>query len=195
MHLGDAFHDMFTLGIPWSEKFFRTIAVYFFLLVALRLAGKRELGQVSTSDLIVILLLSNTVQNAIIGDETSLVGGLFGAAVLIIINKGVVGWTYRRERIRRLLDGGPIPLVINGQVQMHTLQSQRIAIEELAAAARDQNVKGVADINQAMLETNGTISIIPKETGGDTTIEAQLNRIETMLAELCRTPNGQGGAA
>ncbi len=195
MHLGDAFHDMITLGIPWSEKVFRTIAVYLFLLVALRLAGKRELGQVSTSDLIVILLLSNTVQNAIIGNETSLVGGLFGASILLIINKGVVGWSYRRERFRRLLDGDPIPLVINGQVQTDTLESQRIAIEELAAAARDQNVNGVADISQAMLETNGTISIIPKATGGDTTIEAQLNRIETMLSELCRKRNEQGGIA
>src|SRR3954453_15444063 len=175
MHLHEAFSNMFTLGIPWSEKFVRTIAVYVFLMVALRLAGKRELGQVTTSDLIVILLLSNTVQNAIIGNETSLAGGLVGAAILIVINKGLAYWSYAHDKFRTLVDGKPIPLVIDGEVQYETLKQQRIAKEELDAAARNQKIAGINEIRQSILETNGMISIIPKETGGDNRIEEQLN--------------------
>jgi uncharacterized membrane protein YcaP (DUF421 family) len=195
MHVQQAFDDMFTLGIPWPEKFLRTFAVYAFLLIALRLAGKRELGQLSTSDLIVVLLLSNTVQNAIIGNETSLVGGVVGAGTLILLNKAVAYFIYRSERFRRVIEGDPVPLVIDGQIQKKTLKSQRISLDALVAAARDQNIDGLDGIHQALLETNGSISIIPRSTGAEHRMTEQLNRIEAMLVELqsSRQISEQGG--
>src|SRR5258708_22015856 len=95
-------NDLFVAGVPIAEKVIRTIAVYAFLVFGLRLFGKRELGQLNPLDMIVLLLLSNTVQNAIIGNDNSLVGGLIGAAILFLINDALVRAAYKRPRLRRL---------------------------------------------------------------------------------------------
>src|SRR5581483_4508006 len=100
-------HDMFVLGLPIVEKMLRPVLVYFFLIVGLRLAGKRELAQLNAFDLIVLLMLSNTVQNAIIGDDNSVAGGFIGAATLLILNYGVVRIVHRNRRLDRLLEGRP----------------------------------------------------------------------------------------
>src|SRR5215467_10151924 len=99
------FHDMFVLGLPVAEKILRPILVYVFLVVGLRLAGKRELAQLNPFDLVVLLTLSNTVQNAIIGDDNSVTGGVIGAATLLLINHGVVRYLYSHDRIDRLVEG------------------------------------------------------------------------------------------
>src|ERR1700681_2019387 len=95
-------HEMFTSGVPIAEKVLRTIGVYLFLIAGLRLFGKRELGQLNPLDFIVLLLLSNTVQNAIIGNDNSLIGGLIGAGVLFVVNDSLVRLAYRNPRVRRL---------------------------------------------------------------------------------------------
>jgi uncharacterized membrane protein YcaP (DUF421 family) len=172
------------MGEPWSEKIFRSVAVYLFLLIIIRLAGKREVGQVSTADLIVVLLLSNTVQNAIIGNETSLVGGLVGATVLILLNKIVVRAGYRFRGFGRLIDGEPLPLITDGTIQQDVLRMQQISLDELRAAARDEGVGSLEDVDRATLETNGMISIIPRVTGSDAAIEERLERIETLINQL-----------
>src|SRR5947209_15971913 len=95
-------HDMFFLGLPVAEKLLRPVVVYFFLIAGLRLAGKRELAQLNPFDLVVLLTLSNTVQNAIIGDDNSVTGGLIGAGTLLLVNHGVVRYLYSHERMDRL---------------------------------------------------------------------------------------------
>src|SRR5438034_7714930 len=98
-------HDMFALGLPVAEKILRPLMVYAFLIVGLRLAGKRELAQLNPFDLVVLLTISNTVQNAIIGNDNSVTGGIIGAATLLAVNYGVVRFLYTHERIDRLVEG------------------------------------------------------------------------------------------
>src|SRR5438034_7096563 len=107
---------MFHLGLPVGEKILRPIVVYFFLIVGLRLAGKRELAQLNPFDLVVLLTLSNTVQNAIIGDDNSVTGGLIGAATLLVVNYAVVRLLYGHEKLDRLVEGDADVLVENGVV-------------------------------------------------------------------------------
>src|SRR5712692_11614822 len=107
----EMWQSLFHAGVPLLEKVIRTVVVYLFLLIGLRLAGKRELGQLNPFDLVVLLVLSNTVQNAIIGPDDSLLGGLVGAALLLIVNHLVVRWVYRRRWLGRLVGGGPNVLI------------------------------------------------------------------------------------
>src|ERR1700747_2401564 len=107
--------DMFVLALPVAEKILRPIAVYFFLVIGLRLAGKRELAQLNPFDLVVLLTLSNTVQNAIIGDDNSVTGGIIGASTLLLVNYLVVRFLYRHEKLDRLVEGEPTVLVDHGK--------------------------------------------------------------------------------
>src|SRR6059058_6707012 len=110
------FHDMFYLSLPLAEKILRPILVYAFLIVGLRLAGKRELAALNPFDLVVLLTISNTVQNAIIGEDNSVTGGLIGAATLLIVNHIVVRYLYTHERLERIVEGNPDVLIENGTV-------------------------------------------------------------------------------
>src|SRR5437660_2418228 len=122
--------DLFVLGIPLLEKILRPFLVYAFLVVSLRLSGKRELVQLNPFDLVVLLLLSNTVQNAIIGDDNSLLGGLFGAGALLIINAVVVRVLYHYGRLDRI-EGKPDTLIHNGRLLRHHLERELIPVVEL----------------------------------------------------------------
>src|SRR5262249_23562131 len=108
--------DMFRLSIPWVEKIVRPIVIYVVLIVGLRLAGKRELAQLNPFDLVVLLTLSNTVQNAIIGDDNSVTGGVLGAATLLLVNYIVVRYMYSHTGVERLVEGAPDVLIENGTV-------------------------------------------------------------------------------
>jgi uncharacterized membrane protein YcaP (DUF421 family) len=176
--------NLFDMGEPWPEKVIRSVAVYLFLFIALRLAGKRELGNVSTGDLIVVLLLANTVQNAIIGDETSLVGGLAGAVILIALNKAIVAASYHNRRFRRMVDGIPVELVVDGEVDEAALSREKVTLDELAMAVREQSVAGFENVKRAVLETNGMISVIPASNDQSETIAERLDRIEAILSQL-----------
>src|SRR6266704_2710592 len=111
-----AIHDMFVLGLPVLEKILRPIVVYAFLIVGLRLAGKRELAQLNTFDLVVLLTLSNTVQNAIIGDDNTVTGGILGAATLLAVNYAVVRFLWEHEDLDRLVEGEATVLIENGTI-------------------------------------------------------------------------------
>ena len=108
---------MLTLGPPILEKVLRPVLVYVFLVIGFRLAGKRELAQLNPFDLVVLLTISNTVQNAIIGDDNSVTGGLIGAATLFVVNYVVVRFLYGHEKLERVLEGDPDVLVAQGVVQ------------------------------------------------------------------------------
>src|ERR1700684_4166393 len=109
--------DMFVLAIPVAEKVLRPIVVYVFLVLGLRLAGKRELAQLNPFDLVVLLTLSNTVQNAIIGDDNTVTGGIVGAATLLLVNYLVVRFLYHHERLDEIVEGKPCFLIENGQIK------------------------------------------------------------------------------
>src|SRR5450759_4892036 len=109
--------DMFYLGLPWAEKILRPILVYLFLIVGLRVAGKRELAQLNPFDVVVLLTLSNAVQNAIIGDDNSVTGGVIGATTLLAVNYILVRFVSRHEKIERLVEGDPDVLIENGQLR------------------------------------------------------------------------------
>ena len=179
-------NNLFDMSEPWPEKVIRSVVVYLLLFFALRLAGKRELGSVSTADLIVVLLLSNTVQNAIIGDDTSMIGGLAGAAILLLINRGLVLASYHSRAFRRMVDGLPVDLVVDGEVNEHALNREQVTLDELAMAVREQGVAEFEDVRRAVLETNGLISVIPESDDSSKELANRLDRIETALNELVR---------
>src|SRR6266567_6708397 len=110
-------HDMFSLGLPWIEKILRPLFVYAFLIIGLRLAGKREMAQLNPFDLVVLLTLSNTVQNAIIGEDNSVSGGLLGATTLLAVNFVVVRFLYSHERLERAVAGASDVLIEDGEIK------------------------------------------------------------------------------
>src|SRR6266446_4464401 len=126
----DIWKDMFVVGLPILEKILRPIIVYIFLIVGLRLSGKRELVQLNPFDLVVLLTLSNTVQNAIIGDDNSVVGGIIGATALLVVNYLVVRFLYRHERLERLVEGDADVLMEDGKVQFDRLEKELITLPE-----------------------------------------------------------------
>jgi uncharacterized membrane protein YcaP (DUF421 family) len=158
--------DLLVPGIPILEKLFRTFAVYAFLLVGLRLAGKRELSQLNPFDLVVLLLLSNTVQNAVIGNDNSLVGGLVGGGFLLLINAVVVRTLYHYGKLEAI-EGHPDTLIRNGRLLRHHLERELITVAELESAARRQGISSLAHVRECRLETGGALTFIPKTPTDD----------------------------
>jgi len=155
-------HSLFTPDVAFSEKIVRTALVYAFLLIGLRLAGKRELSQLNPFDLVVLLLLSNTVQNAIIGNDNSLIGGLFGATVLLVLNGVVVRTLYHFGKLDTI-EGKPDTLVRNGRILRHRLERELITVSELEAAARRQGIESLAQVHECRLETGGALTFTAKQ--------------------------------
>jgi uncharacterized membrane protein YcaP (DUF421 family) len=154
---------MFVLGLPLLEKILRPIIVYVFLILGLRLSGKRELAQLNPFDLVVLLTLSNTVQNAIIGDDNSVTGGLIGATSLLAVNYFVVRFLYDHRKIGHLVEGESDALIEEGRIHTDRLKKELITIEELSAAARKQGFDSLADVQQCVLEPGGTLCFIAKK--------------------------------
>jgi uncharacterized membrane protein YcaP (DUF421 family) len=153
-------------GISVGDKLLRTVVVYAFLLIGLRLAGKRELTQLNPFDLVVLLLLSNTVQNAIIGNDNSLVGGLIGAGVLLVINAVVVRMLYKYGKLDTI-EGRPDVLIRNGRLLRHHLERELITLAELESAARKQGIASLAHVHECRLETGGALTFIQKSPTDD----------------------------
>ncbi|MBF0491388.1 MAG: DUF421 domain-containing protein [Deltaproteobacteria bacterium] len=160
-------HDMMSLDLPILEKILRAVLVYAFLIVALRLAGKRELAQLNPFDLVVLLTLSNTVQNAIIGNDNSVSGGLIGAATLLGINYIVIRFLYSHDKIDRFVEGSPSLLIEDGKVIYSTLKEELITLAELEAAAHKQGFGSLSQIERGVLESGGSISFIGKQPNPD----------------------------
>src|SRR5438128_3974481 len=146
------FSDMFHLGLPILEKVLRPVIIYFFLIAGLRLAGKRELAQLNPFDLVVLLTLSNTVQNAIIGEDNSVTGGLIGATTLLVVNYMVIRFLYGHDKLDRLVEGDADVLVENGVVLHDRLGKELITLHELEAAAHKQGFASLDEIDRAVLD-------------------------------------------
>ena len=181
------------IPIPVWEKIVRAAAVYVFLIVGLRLSGKRELAQLNPFDLVVLLTLSNTVQNAIIGDDNSLLGGIIGAAALLAINYMTVRFMFHHPRLERLVEGSRVVLVKHGKLQKDNLRQELITIAELQAAARRQGFESLKEIDEAIIEPGGTISFLRKEPSPERIhYEEILTRLDRISAEL-RSLGGSEG--
>jgi uncharacterized membrane protein YcaP (DUF421 family) len=179
--------DMFVLGLPIAEKILRPVIVYIFLIVGLRLSGKRELAQLNPFDLIVLLTLSNTVQNAIIGDDNSVTGGIIGAASLLAINYLVVRFLYDHRKIDQLVEGRADVLIENGKVHTEKLKRELITKEELAAAARKQGFDTLSEVRQCILEPGGTLTFIAKKPDTeDIRHQELLKKFDALTEELAR---------
>ena len=151
--------------ISIAEKILRSVVVYLFLLVAFRLTGKRQVGQLTPFDLVLLLLISNVVQNAVIGNDNSLGGGLLGAIAILALNRVVVEVTYRSKRLRRVLEATPTILVHNGKVLHANLARERVTMDDLLSALRRNGVADISHVRVAVLEENGGISVIPHAGG------------------------------
>jgi uncharacterized membrane protein YcaP (DUF421 family) len=183
-------HDLFTIGVPLAEKAIRTVAVYVGLLVLLRLGGKRDLAQLNSFDLVVLLLLSNVVQNAIIGNDNSLLGGLVGATVLFVVNAAVVRTAARSGSLDRLLEGGPVTLVHDGKVDRETIKRLGLREAEVLSAIRRQGANVVDEVQDAQLEAGGTISVTLK-TEDQNASKGDIQRLERKIDRLARALAGE----
>jgi uncharacterized membrane protein YcaP (DUF421 family) len=184
--------DMFHLTLPVLEKIARPVFVYFFLIVGLRIAGKRELAQLNPFDLVVLLMLSNTVQNAIIGEDSSITGGFIGAATLLALNYALVRLVRRSRRLQRWLEGRPDVLIRDGEIQRDHLNRELITRAELVAAAHKQGIGSLKDVERCVLESTGTISFILKRPTHETERHEQLrSMLEQALRELTALRTGQ----
>ena len=156
---------MLTFGTPAWGIIVRTVVIYLVLLIGLRLAGKREIGHMTVFDLIVLLLVANAVQNAMVGPDTSLVGGVLAAIVLISLNAVVARLSLRFPWLRRLVEGQPTLIVLHGKTISQNLRREGLDEETLAAALREHGLSEVSEVEMAVLETDGSISVIP--AGGE----------------------------
>lgn len=153
---------MADLSVPWWELVLRAIAVYGFVILLLRISGKRQVGQLSLLDLVLLLVLSNAVQNAMNAGDNSLLGGLLSAAVLVGLNWLLNFIMYRNKRFADLVEGRAQLLVHNGEVYEEALAAAQITRHELNAALRAGGYLSVEDVHAAILEVNGNISVTPR---------------------------------
>jgi uncharacterized membrane protein YcaP (DUF421 family) len=183
----EIWNHMFVLGLPILEKILRPIVVYIFLIAGLRLSGKRELAQLNPFDLVVLLTLSNTVQNAIIGDDNTVIGGILGATSLLATNYVVVRFLYGHRKLEQIVEGRADLLVEDGKVNTRRLKRELITQEELAAAARKQGFESLAEVRQCILEPGGTLTFIAKKPGTeDIRHQEIMKKFDAVTQEIAR---------
>ena len=181
----DIWKDMFVMGLPLLEKILRPIFIYAFLVVSLRLSGKRELVQLNPFDLVVLLTLSNTVQNAIIGEDNSVLGGIIGATSLLVTNYLVVRFLYDHRKLDQLVEGRADVLIENGKVRTQHLKQELITMAQLEAAARKQGFESLRDVEQCILEPGGTLSFIGKKPAAEDIRHQELvGKLERLAQEI-----------
>jgi uncharacterized membrane protein YcaP (DUF421 family) len=182
--------DLLHLQMPAAEKVIRTIAVYLGILLVIRVAGKRLMAQMNSQDLVVVLLLSNVVQNAIIGEDNSLVGGLIGAAVLVVVNAGLDHWALRNSRVAWLLDGRPTEVVKDGVLDHRALTHLGMTPEELDNAIQTQGADSLSQVKRVALEPGGSITVDLTPDARTATIGDLRRAVDALTARL----DAQGGA-
>jgi uncharacterized membrane protein YcaP (DUF421 family) len=155
---------MFEMSADPIAIMLRSLLVYLGLLIGLRIMGKRELGQMTVFDLVVILLIANAVQNAMVGADTSLPGGLIAAAVLLLVNRAVSTLSYRWTFWGRLLEGSPTVLVQDGRFLESRLRKEGLETSRIEMAMREHGIEEINAVKLAVLETDGTISVVPNDS-------------------------------
>jgi uncharacterized membrane protein YcaP (DUF421 family) len=175
--------DLTTMGISVAEKGARTLLVYLGLLVLLRIAGKRDLAQLNSFDLVVLLLLSNVVQNAVIGADNSLVGGLIGAAVLVAANSVIVRMVARSGALSRALEGTDTLVARDGKLERRALRRLGLSEAEVVAAIRRQGASSIDEVRSATLSPGGAITV-ELEPDDENATKGDIRRLEAKLDRL-----------
>jgi uncharacterized membrane protein YcaP (DUF421 family) len=157
---------MWSLSIPWWEFIVRGIVVYAFLLILLRITGKRQVGQLAPFDLVLLLVLSNAVQNSMNGGDNSLAGGLISAVTLIALNYGIGFLTFRSKKLEAVIEGRPQVVIHDGKVFEDVMAKAQLTHHELNAALRQSGCASPEQVQAAILENNGTITVMPRKNSG-----------------------------
>jgi uncharacterized membrane protein YcaP (DUF421 family) len=179
------FTSMFWPALPLLEKAARPILVYVFLVVMLRIFGKRELAQLNPFDLVVLLSLSNTVQNAIIGNDNSVTGGLVGAFTLLLVNYLVVRFLFQHRRLDQILEGRPTVLIQNGRLNLRVLAKELLTRSELLTVLHRQGFRRIDEVEECILEPGGTFVVRGKEPSlFERRHNELLSRLERLSAEI-----------
>ena len=178
-----AVENMFYVFVPLLEKILRPILVYFFLVISLRIFGKRELTNINPFDFVVLLTLSNTVQNAIIGEDNSISGGVIGATTLLATNYFVVRFIFKHRRLDQLIEGKPTTLVENGKVVKEGLAKELLTEAELTTVAHRQGFSCIDEIEHCILEPGGNFYVKGKVPGDEV---IRHNELLKKLDELAR---------
>jgi uncharacterized membrane protein YcaP (DUF421 family) len=187
--------DIFDVGVPVAEKILRPALVYVFLVVALRVFGKRELAQLNPFDLVVLLSLSNTVQNAIIGNDNSLSGGLIGALALLVINYLVVRFLFGHRRLDQIVEGKPTMLIEGGRVNQKALAKELLTTSELMTVLHRQGFQHVNEVERCILEPGGTFDVRGKTPAAEERTHAEVMRaLQELTAKVDALAKARGPA-
>lgn len=193
---GRMWRDILTMGAPLIEKILRPTMVYIFLVIALRVFGKRELAQLNPFDLVVLLSLSNTVQNAIIGNDNSVTGGLVGALALLGMNYLVVRFLFRHRRLDQIFEGKPTILIENGKVLRRALAKELLSRSELMTVLHRQGFDSVEEVERCVLEPGGTFYIQRKLPAlEDLAHQEVMNALRELNQKVDRLLQASGSAA
>jgi uncharacterized membrane protein YcaP (DUF421 family) len=179
---------MFDLHLSLTEKAIRAVVIYLFLVIALRLVGKRELGQLNTLDFIVLLAVSNAVQNGLIGDDNSVTGALAGATTLFLVDAALAFVVFRTVLLRRVVEGTPTVLIDHGEIIDKALRQEELTREDLLAALQSSGAASFDDVEHASLEPSGKVVFVPK-TPNQTTqqyddLRQRLDRLTALVESL-----------
>jgi len=164
---GDRMDELFELSMPWWHFPLRAVLIYVALLVLIRLSGKRTVGEFTPFDLVLMILLGNAAQNAMIGTDTSVLGGLIVVVTLLALNWALARVTSRNSRVEHLIEGSPVVLVRDGKVFQAALRRENVATEDLEEALRQAGCRDASEVDLAMLETDGQISVVKGSKRGD----------------------------
>ncbi|WP_336213732.1 DUF421 domain-containing protein [Nonomuraea sp. LPB2021202275-12-8] len=176
-------HDMLAVQIPIVEKVLRTILVYALIVVLFRISGKRGLANLNTFDFAVIFLLSNVVQNAVIGPDNSVTGGVIGAVTLVVVNAALNRWLALDERAGRVIEGTPTTVIQNGRLVKGAVRRLALRRGELENAIRTQQGDRISDVASARLEPDGRLVVVLKREESNAT-RADISRLEERLAAI-----------
>jgi uncharacterized membrane protein YcaP (DUF421 family) len=191
----DLFHSMFALPLPFLEKLLRPVIVYLVLIVLLRVFGKRELAQLNPFDLVVLLSLSNTVQNAIIGEDNSVTGGVIGAFGLLAVNWLVVRALYSAPKLNRMLEGRATTLVRDGKIDQDAVRRETLTREELMEVIHRQGFESLSQVRRCVLEPNGTFYVEAMEpSAGDRHHSELLEKIDALTREVAALRTATNGS-
>ena len=188
--------NMFQLPVPITEKVLRSVIMYLVLVVFLRVFGKRELAQLNPFDLVVLLTLSNTVQNAIIGNDNSVIGGILGAFTLLGVNWALMWLLYRAPKLNQSLQGESSTLIRDGRIDQEALEEEKLTEEELISVLNKNGFTDPGDVELCVLEPNGTFFVKGKQPSPDDIERSELmhalERLRMEVHELRRQLDARG---
>lgn len=160
---------MWSMSVQWWELVARSILVYGFLLLILRITGKRQVGQLAPFDLVLLLVLSNSVQNSMNAGDNSLIGGLISAVTLVSLNYAIGYMTFRSKKLEAVIEGRPEVIIHNGTIFTDVMAKAQLTHHELDSALRRAGCSSVNEVHMAVLENNGSISVVPRKDGANNT--------------------------